>query len=378
MLTNLTIKNFKLHNETYLKLGGLVVLTGMNGMGKSSVIQSLLLLRQSLLSNDLSEGMNLNGELFSAGMTDDIRGQESNSETLDISFSFEGQKSLDFSFQYPSNISYSTMLLGEKSNVTSKEVLSRYSLFNNNFQYISAFRLGPQSSYKRNTSSVKHRQQISKEYGQCEYVVHYLDEFKDEEIPIKELASLKTDMYYPDFRLKTQVELWLREISPNIKINIEHASEELKLKYRFDREGEFKTNEFSAINTGFGVTYALPILVAILSARKDSLIIIENPESHIHPGGQAALMQLISKAVANGVQVVIETHSDHIVNGALVAVKQKMISPEQLSVYYFDRDEEKHTAIAHHLDVSPTGRIKNPPKGFFDQMRMDLRVLVGI
>lgn len=69
----------------------------------------------------------------------------------------------------------------------------------------------------------------------------------------------------------------------------------------------------SAINTGFGITYVLPILVALLSAKKDSLILIENPEAHIHPKGQAILMELMAKAVDAGVQVVIETHSDHIV-----------------------------------------------------------------
>ena len=62
-----------------------------------------------------------------------------------------------------------------------------------------------------------------------------------------------------------------------------------------------------------GITYVLPILIAVLSANKDAIVLIENPEAHLHPKGQAVLMELISKAVACGVQIVMESHSDHII-----------------------------------------------------------------
>lgn len=134
----------------------------------------------------------------------------------------------------------------------------------------------------------------------------------------------------------------------------------------------------SAINTGFGITYVLPILVALLSAKKDSLILIENPEAHIHPKGQAILMELMAKAVDAGVQVVIETHSDHIVNGGLVAVNKGIIDKDKLSLYYFERDEHEHVAVGHQLNVKSDGHISPaPPQGFFDQIDIDLQVLAG-
>lgn len=376
MITKLNISNFKLHDHTVLDMKGLTILTGMNGMGKSTVIQSLILLRQSYMMNDLDAGLNLKGDLCDAGISGELACQASDEHTMKIGMDFQGQDSLNYTFCYPNNI-LDTLLSGTYDNVTSKNILSDYSLFNENFQYLSAFRFGPQKSYNRDTSLVVSKKQISKIMGQCEYAVHFLEQYKNMEIPIREIAISDDSDVVPDYRLSVQVERWLRLISPNIKINIEQVGEDFKLKYKFNREENTITEDISALNTGFGITYVLPILVAILSANKDAIIIIENPEAHIHPKGQAVLMELISKAVANGLQVIIESHSDHIINGSLVAVNQRWIPQDMLSIYYFDREEHGHTSLAHSLNISPSGHINNPPKGFFDQIDIDLRTLTG-
>lgn len=376
MITHLSINNLKLHNHTNLKLNGLTILTGMNGMGKSTVIQSLILLRKSFMMNDLDSGLNLKGDLCDAGMSGELACQTSTENSLNINMKFVEQDDLTFSFEYPDNI-MDTMLPGAKSNETSKVVLSKYSLFNENFQYLSAFRFGPQKSYNRDTSLVVTKKQISKIMGQCEYAVHFLEQYKNTNIPIKELAIIEDDDITPDYRLTVQVERWLRLVSPNIKINIEPAGEDFKLKYKFSREENTITEDITALNTGFGITYVLPILIAVLSANKDAIVLIENPEAHLHPKGQAVLMELISKAVACGVQIVMESHSDHIINGSLVAVNKKWINPDLLSIYYFEREEHEHIAFSHQLQISETGRITRPPKGFFDQIDIDLKTLTG-
>ena len=204
-----------------------------------------------------------------------------------------------------------------------------------------------------------------------------MEQFKNIDIPVKELAIIDEGDITPDYRLAVQVERWLRLVSPNIKINIEPAGEDFKLKYKFSRDGNTITEDITALNTGFGITYVLPILISVLSADKDAIILIENPEAHLHPKGQAVLMELISKAVAHGVQIIMESHSDHIINGSLVAVNKKWITPELLSIYYFEREEHGHTALSHHLKISESGRIQHPPRGFFDQIDIDLRTLTG-
>ena len=375
MIKKIVLHNLKLHDQTEVAVRGLTVLTGMNGMGKSSVIQALLLLRQSFLMSDLESGINLKGDLCDVGTSGELGCQSSAEHTLKISLEMEGQEDLHFVFEYPDNL-YDTFLPGKDNNITGKDILEKYSLFNTHFQYLGAFRFGPRRSYERDTSIVNTRKQISRQLGQCEYVVHFLEQYRFMPIPIPELAIVEKDEDV-DYTLKGQVEKWLRRLSPNINIYIEPSQEDFRLKYKFNREGAVMTEDISALNTGFGITYVLPILVSILSAGRDALIIIENPEAHLHPRGQAILMELITLAVSHGVQVIVETHSDHIINGGLVALKKGVFSKEMLSAYYFERDETKHTALAHQLEISETGKIRRPPKGFFDQIDIDLRTLTG-
>jgi len=377
MIRNIILSNFKLHNHTEVKMCGLTILTGMNGIGKSSIIQSLLLLRQSFLSNDLELGLNLRGDLCDLGVSGELACQSSKERDLKVLLEFQNQDELGYSFSYPDNL-MDTLLPADTSNISVKEKLKEYSLFNENFQYISAFRFGPQKSYTRDTSLVVSKKQISKVMGQCEYTVHFLECFKNQNIPVRELAIQSVSDLTEDLRLGEQVERWLRRISPNIKIDIEPKGEDFNLNYKYDREDNLITEKMGAVNTGFGITYVLPILVALLSARKDSLILIENPEAHIHPKGQAILMELIVKAVHAGVQVVIETHSDHIVNGGLVAVNRSLINKDELSLYYFERNEHEHIAVGHQLNVKSDGHISPaPPQGFFDQIDIDLQILAG-
>lgn len=376
MITKLSLSNFKLHDKTELNLSGLTILTGMNGMGKSSIIQVLMLLRQSFLTNDLDEGLNLKGDLCNVGTSGELSCLASDESSLDISLDLDCSNELKYSFEYPDDI-FSTLLTGNDNNVTDKKELQKYSLFNSNFQYISAFRFGPQKLYERDSTVVVNKRQISKVMGQCEYVIHYLSHYGDNEISLKEFTIDETIDQTRDHRLIIQTERWLRRISPNIKIAIEPIEDDFKLKYSFFRDENQITDKISALNTGFGITYVLPIIVAILDSKKDSLIFIENPEAHLHPSGQAELMKLIAIAVAQGVQIIIETHSDHIINGALVAINTGKMSSESVSVYYFDRDEHKHVCIPYHLPVTTNGQLLNPPKGFFDQIDIDLKILAG-
>jgi predicted ATPase len=152
---------------------------------------------------------------------------------------------------------------------------------------------------------------------QGEYVPHFLAAFGRRTIPISALrhpaeTSLRFDL---------QASAWMQDISPGVRIITNSFSEMdvVNLQYAFEHPGGV-SNAFRAGNVGFGITYTLPIVLALLSARPGSLIILENPEAHLHPRGQSQMAKLISLAAANGVQVIVETHSDHILNGVRVAV----------------------------------------------------------
>lgn len=377
MINNIKLGNFKIHQNLNLSLSNLTILTGMNGMGKSSIIQSLLLLRQSYLSNDLSEGLNLKGDLCDLGSSGDVESQSASDNHLYLTIT-DDIKTNDFSFKFSDDVNDTFLTSDTELSLENLKELGNISLFNDNFQYISAFRWGPHKTYERDTASVKTKHQISKVNGQCEYAVHYLYHYRNDNIPIKGLALNEIDDIAEDYSLLNQTERWLRDISPGIHIYISEDNTDLKLNYRFDRVGKQRTDNISAINTGFGITYVLPIVVAVLSARPGSILLIENPEAHIHPQGQARLMDLISLAASNGVQIIIESHSDHIINGALRNVHDSVLDTTMLSIYFFNRDDRTHTSNAYALEIDDDGNISNPPDGFFDQIEIDMSRIMGL
>jgi len=77
--------------------------------------------------------------------------------------------------------------------------------------------------------------------------------------------------------------------------------------------------------SGFGLSYTLPVITALLVGTliPNSLVIIENPEAHLHPRGQTEIARLIALCAQVGTQIIIETHSDHLFDGIRIAAKNK-------------------------------------------------------
>jgi len=370
MINNLVLKDFKIHSNLEIELGNITLLTGQNGMGKSSVIQSLLLLRQSNTGSYPMEGLNLKGDQADLGVANDVECHSYSDGVLDIELKDNTNK-LCFQFSY--NIDSMETYLPAINTENQYRDFTKCALFTSDFQYISAFRFGPQKGYERDTNVVQIKKQISKVNGQCEYAVHFLSHFGNK---IHCVPELQYDDQNNDL-LSTQVQLWMQKVSPRVHINIEPNGNDFKLNYKFSREGNTMTEPMSAINVGYGISYVLPIVIAVLSAKPGAILLIENPEAHIHPRAQAELMKLLMKAAKAGIQIIIETHSDHIMNGALVAIVKEPEYLPLVKAYYFERDDNMHTSKPCKLQILEDGRITNPPKGFFDQIDIDMRTIMG-
>lgn len=359
MISNLTISNFKIHKHLVMPMSNLTILAGLNGSGKSSVIQALALLRQS--KDSLSaDGLTLNGQLFNGTNAGTLENWESGSDLMEINFEVDDRTTYPFEFKYV-NIEDTEIKRAPDSVLT--EGWKELPLYTKDFQYISAFRLGPNDDYSTDSGLVE-KGQISKFQGRCEYAVSFLFQNASKNIGDKRMCH-ESDS---SLLLGDQVNAWMQEISPEVRVVVERSGDKYKLNYRY------QDHTASAVNSGFGLTYALPIVIAVLNARPGALILIENPEAHIHGAGQAALMRLVAMAAACGIQIVIETHSDHILDGALVAVKQGIMKKEQLAVKFFDIEDD-HTSHCYDLKVESNGRIMDVPEGFFDQFSKDLEIL---
>lgn len=370
MIRGIELINFKSHKKCEIDIGNITILTGLNGVGKSSVFHALLLLRQTARKAMLKNGLELKGDLCYIGTAREALHQGADTDELSIKIVDEDAGLCSFDFSFNENKQDDTFLKCLREH-NYPEALN---LFSDNFQYISAFRNGPMRDYERDTSQVEVFKQISMKEGRCELTAHYLYHYGNEHVSDESLVFDGFD----DKKLKVNVELWMDAISPGIQIFIDPLQSGFQLNYKYSRGvGRTPTEPFRAINIGFGVSYVLPIVVAALHAPKGSIILIENPEAHIHPAGQSKLMELICKAAKAGVQFIIETHSDHVINGTLVSIKKSLLDSNEVSIYYFDRKEESHETIAHKLCVRDGGRISSPPKGFFDQINIDMKTLMG-
>jgi predicted ATPase len=374
MIRKVEINNFKSHSKTALDFSNLTVLCGANGVGKSSALQVLLLLRESFFNKSQFDYLDLKSNPVSIGTAKDALYQFSAQDEITFNISTDIQD-LVFGFEIKD---LTKTLIPKSSHTVDDKKLDTEPLFSKNCQFISAARLGPQTSYPKDDVVVDVYNQISVIEGKAEHFVHFLQRKKDYEV-VEEicLPNIKaTDLF-------SQVTAWEREISMGVNVIVQDIGNlGYELKYQFNTNSG-KTSEFKASNVGFGLSYVMPVIVAILSAPKDSILFIENPEAHLHPNGQATLAELICLAAQAGIQIVIETHSDHIINGILVQCKEyesgltKGISKDNVSIYHFNRDEEKHFTKAEKVNIEEDGRIIYAPKGFFDQFTIDRKRLMG-
>ncbi len=369
MIEKLRLENFKSHKDTEIDFGKVTFLCGQNGIGKSSIIQSLLLLRQTFLKNRLDKILTLNNPLCYIGTGNDALHQYAENDNL--SFTFSENNILNKWIFNVKNRDKDYILLDE-THIPITADLTQFALFNTQFQYISA---GRQADYKSDDYVVETEKQLSIEEGKAELTAHFLFKYQNLKVNEKLLHPNNTEENNKD--LLHHVTLWQREISKGVNVIPEKIGTNYEVSYSFAKENGESTQKFNAKNVGFGLSYTLPIVVAILSAEPNSLILIENPEAHLHPYAQAKIVELICLASQIGIQIVVETHSDHIINGALVACKKGKIHYNDIKIWYFDRDENQHKAITTEIEVKEGGKITYPPIGFFDQISKDRKVLMG-
>lgn len=379
MITQLELVNFKSHKQTVLEIAPLTVLCGSNAVGKSSAIQALLLLRESYLANSEFKYLDLKSNPINVGSAKDAIYQFAEKNEIGIKINVNDMQ-LSYLFESKdSELSRTLMTQSTNSvHIFDKAILDSINIFSKNCQFVSAARLGPQPYYQKDDVVVGVYNQISVIEGRAEHFVHYLMENKDLEV-IKDIQNpsiTSGDLFY-------QTAAWEREISKGVNINIvDLGNIGYELQYEFKTESsEGKTNSFKSNNVGFGLSYVMPIIVAILSAPPGALLLIENPEAHIHPNGQSKLAELICLACQAGIQIIVETHSDHIINGILVQSKRfenesKGIDKKNVAIYQFLRNEIEHCSQALRLNIGDEGNLYDTPKGFFDQFTIDREYLL--
>ena len=376
MITRIGIRNFKAFRDTgSISLGALNVLTGVNGRGKSTLMQSILLLSQSMRESDNHSPLHLftNGEWVRLGSFQElIHKNDDLHESVTFSFATDEAKDNDYVLTYfpikadPFTAELRSMLVNGKEtfseaggyNIESSErvlvppIFSGYTplLRLQNMYYVAADRRGASDEEEILSTGINLRLDC---HG----------------------SNVLNVLYRQGREFHEKVERYLGDIFDGATFKITADDSNIHL-YMDSMNGG---NLFRPINVGYGYSYVLTLLTAGLLAQKGDIVMVENPEAHLHPSAQAALMKFICKEViTKEVQVFVETHSDHIVNASLLAVRRTVLTNEQMKILFFNRSDSSSDVIVSNLEVTPKGRVKNPPRNFCDQYAMDLRTLMGL
>jgi len=376
MINKIVAKNFKSFRDISLELRPLTVLCGTNGSGKSSVMQLLLLLRENARSGIGYVKARLNTELVNLGNQKDVlyrwadRGKQ-----CAVEVSTQSERYAAYADMADSSAEYDYILL--HSTADGNQNLAEW--LNEGVRYLSADRLPPHTHHKFS----KYEINVRNVGRNGENAVAMLFDLGDQEVP-RALCHEALCEDNVDATLKGQVNAWLKDVSLGVSISAERVGDQVNLQVKY---GEGPVGKgFRPENVGFGISYVLPVLVMILTAKKGECLLIENPGAHLHPQGQAQLGRLIAQATAYGIQIVIETHSDHVVNGIRVGCKKRADAhPDECQaedgvsycggaiINFFERiTDGKDVLAAQYTKITPIrieadGELECYPLGFLDE-----------
>lgn len=375
MLRGLKLKNYKCFKDIELDFSPLTVLTGLNSTGKSSIIHSILLLRQSMIDGKLTADtkLSLNGNYINLGDGFDLLYEFADSDDISMEYQFD---SLTYGNSWnvsnkERKLSPRRLDLSESKTYQDNDIFSRTGNGYLDFVYLSADRIVPELTYKLSAQKPQNGFDLG---SRGEFSVEYFDYIANKQIPIPEISQSR------DLQVGTiqqNIECWLNVISPGVRIKTEMQQniDLVRLSYEYSRPGH-RSRNYSPVNVGFGITYIFPVLLSIIAANKGAMLLIENPEVHLHPRGQTELGKLMGLAAQNGVQIILETHSDHIINGIRLAVKNGDVDKDNVILHFFENSVTIPCCVDTVIKLNDAGKLVECPDNFLSEWEMSLSQLI--
>ncbi len=329
MIQRVDLNGFKSFDDTSIGLRPLTLLTGLNSSGKSSVIQAIEMAEtyrrtggRTFLLNKHGNAKELTNDSY-AGFSIDLCAD-------------------NYSFHLDSDIGKCAM----DGEVTD-------SIF-----YLEAGRIG-------GVNSIEIYSEDAEIGSKGENVIKCIAAHWGDSIP----SPLRhTESEGETFLMNLKA--WLRIISPSV--SFDYQVNELS-------DNSYATyNGFRTSNVGFGLSYTLPVIAMLLRASliPGSVVLLENPEAHLHPKGQTEMGKMIASVVKAGVQVIVESHSDHLFDGIRIYTKEDGNFANQFAGYWFELDKDGFTHWEN-IQINDSGQLANEaPKGFCDQFEINALKLI--
>ncbi|MGJ4907004.1 AAA family ATPase [Bradyrhizobium sp. HKCCYLS2033] len=375
-IERLDIESFKCFKSLQLPLAPLSVLTGFNGAGKSSAIQPLLLFAQEFRSSVANPGaIALNGSLVSLGTVGDVVNRDSRAQTS-FSFLTSDEESVgwrlapsrDRGSQYMDVLSMN--YAGPAGSHSSREVcpafLRQTKLFQSiqNIVVLSPVREARLEAYPapQGAAQINGNVGVNGEFAPWWYVQCADDEVDEgRRHPEEERITVRG-----------QIDAWLNELFPGGSVNVEAISKTSLSRLEFG----LGTSEWRRpANIGYGFSYVFPLLVALLTMRLGQVLVVDTPEGHLHPRAQSVMGMMLAYFAEAGLQIIVESHSDHLLSGVRLAVKRNLINKDKAALHFFAGKNSEGSIAIISPSIDDRGAIDCWPEGFFDQTEKDLAEL---
>ena len=357
MIEHIFLKNFKCFSQQEFELAPLTVFCGSNSAGKSTAIQAILSVKQNL-NNIKNMFFNVDGELFSFGKLKDLLSHNPIDNEIIININNFQLKLI------AEKLDVKTCLINEEiSNFD-----SLFNLFSNDFIYLCAERFGPRSSFEIMNNNEKLNIGIFGQYALSAFSIHQ-DKPANNQIFAKKICEHlftldnNEEVIFTDALVREA----MRKVCPSFSMNVIEAGE-IDRVYNMYLSG---SESIRPINVGFGVSYVLPIIISASLIKPGGILIVENPEVHLHPNAQSNLIKILCELSKTGVQVIIETHSDHIVNGIRVFAKESKFNKNGIIINSVTVDNHDKRSVKE-ITIDNDGNLSALDAGFFDQINKDL------
>nr|VFK31731.1 MAG: Predicted ATPase [Candidatus Kentron sp. MB]VFK34888.1 MAG: Predicted ATPase [Candidatus Kentron sp. MB]VFK77021.1 MAG: Predicted ATPase [Candidatus Kentron sp. MB] len=353
MLEMLQIHGFKCFDSIDIPLRRINLFSGANSSGKSSALQAFLLLCKNAVKNSSP----LNGMWLRLGAFDECRNHRLATRAFQVGVK-QGEETFQVEFRPANDDDNDAVVSYIHESVAIQDHLN---FENRHIYYLSANRIGPEDSYPKNFDRLNFLG------NKAEFMVDFLYKNRKREV----VPALIADP--ASITLEHQVNHWLKEL-----FGVKNTIRDLGFSNSLSMELSLQDGRpIRTYHMGSGISFTIGVFICCLAAKPGDVVVIENPEIHLHPRAQSDLMGFLCFVAEGGIQVILETHSDHIFNGVRKAIVKKEIAHTEVAVQFFQRDENNFAGNTL-IELNAHGRVVNHLKGLFDQFDDDLDRILGL
>ena len=407
MLTSLTLRNFKIWKTTGLvQLAPVTLLLGTNSSGKSTIIQSLLLIRQTVRGNESNYALDFGSEARDSsvwlGQFSDVLNHSSadqSDKTISIEFNWKalpedteqwsyaavykrnpadaaeihqlriGQGERSFNVKRQTRGAYKFSIGDQKSKLNAKREFRPLNSFT--FSAATFAEMPPEdeavireagSELLKELEKIIYlgpvRQLACRQYQYSGISSATIGD--DGSKAIDALISSGLATKEQDSELFEKTKGWLERMGLGDDIEIRRLGKSPLYEVWITRNG----TQSNLKDVGVGVSQVLPVIIAALHAAPGHIVMIEEPESHLHPLAQSILAELFAtESRDRSIQFIIETHSEHLFRRMQTLIARNDLGKKECALYFVENENSE--AKFRPLEVDEFGRIGNWPKSFF-------------